>query len=156
MKTLLLFAFFFCAMMYSFAELPPHAYEDMKKKSRENLVVRVVDLSIDSTSEKDKSGNDILIQNVTLKSKIQTVKKTSSKRRKGNTITINYEVRNHDPKSGWVGPSQIPILEKNSLYIAYLRKVDNGTYAPSAGSHSFFEVADSEKVFKPVNSSKKK
>jgi hypothetical protein len=148
MKIFFISIFFLCTLAPSFAELPPHAYEDMKKKSRENLVIKVVDVSIDSTTEKDRSGNDILIQNVTLKSKIQSVKKTSSKRRKGNTITITYEVRNHDPKSGWVGPSQIPVLEKNTLHFAYLRKVDNGTYAPSAGSHSFAE-------FIPTTSKKK-
>lgn len=148
MKILYLVVFFLCSWIYSFAELPPHAYEDMKKKSREYLVIKVVNVSIDSSSEKDRAGNDIVIQNVTVKSKIQSVKKTSSKRRKGNTITITYEVRIHDPKSGWVGPSQIPVLEKNLTYQAYLRSVNDGTYAPSAGSHSFSE-------FQPSKSKKK-
>lgn len=140
MKIFCLFVFFLCTLVPTFAELPPHAYEDMKKKSKEYLVISVVEVSIDSTSEKDRSGNDVLIQNVTIKSKIQSVKKTSSKRRKGNTITITYEVREHDPKSGWVGPSQIPVLEKKTRYQAYLRAVNDGTYAPSAGSHSFTEI----------------
>lgn len=140
MKTLYLFVFFLCTLAPSFAELPPHAYEDMKKKSKEYLVIKVVDVSIDSTTEKDRSGKDLLIQHLKVKSKIQSVKKTSSKRRKGNTITITYEVRIHDPQSGWVGPSQIQVLERDSTYLAYLRKVDDGTYAPSAGSHSFNEI----------------
>lgn len=156
MKTIYLFVFFLCTLAPCFAELPPHAYEDMKKKSKEYLVIKVVDVSIDSTTEKDRSGKDLLIQHLKVKSKIQSVKKTSSKRRKGNTITITYEVQVHDPQSGWVGPSQIPIVEKNNIYQAYLRSVNDGTYAPSAGSHSFFEVADADKVFSTVKNSKKK
>lgn len=128
-------------MVCSFAELPPHAYEDMKKKAPELLRIRVVDVAIDSTVEKDRSGNEVVVKNITAKSSIQAVKKTSTKIRKGKTITIFYTVREHDPNSGWVGPSQIPILQENRSYTSFLRYVkDEGSYAPSAGSHSFEEI----------------
>ncbi len=132
---------FFSAFMYTFAELPPHAYDDMKKKTPELLTIRVIDVAIDSTVEKDRSGNDVVVKNITAKSTIQSVKKTSTKKRRGNSITINYTVRIHDPNSGWVGPSQIPIIEKNTRYTSFLRYVkDEKSYAPSAGSHSFEEI----------------
>lgn len=141
MKNLLILFVFFSSLVCSFAELPPHAYEDMKKKAPEFLTIRVLDVSIDSTMEKDRSGNETVVKNVTVKSTIQSVKKTSTKKRRGNTITISYTVRIHDPNSGWVGPSQIPILEENHTYTSFLRYVkDEGAYAPSAGSHSFNEV----------------
>lgn len=146
MKFLAILVLFFSVFVTTFAELPPHAYEDMKKKAPELLTIRVVDVSIDSTMEKDRSGNEVVVKNITAKSTIQSVKKTSTKKRRGNSITINYTVRIHDPNSGWVGQSQIPILEKNTTYTSFLRYVkDEKRYAPSAGSHSFEEVIQTKK-----------
>jgi len=126
-KILLLISILFTLNLH--AELPPYIYENLQKNSPEALTISVskVETSLISMSEKS----------VTIIAKIIRVKRSKSKLKRGDTITIVYNTIFWKPR-GWVGPSSLPVLEEKQTYKAFLKKgKNNNYYYPAARGKSF-------------------
>lgn len=120
-----------------YAELPPAAYEDMRKKApvvANILVTRVTSAlppeAARATPEKAaQMGVSITVQARVLK--VQRGQKL------GATLAIDYEHPYRPP--GFVGPGLIPRLEPGQIYTAYLNRdaATPGLFLPAAGARSF-------------------
>lgn len=111
------------------AELPPYIYENYQKNAPEALTISVKKVETSLISMSDKS--------VTITAKVIRIKRSQSKLKKGDSITIIYNSTFWKP-SGWVGPSSLPVLEEKQIYKAFLRKGEkNNYYFPAAKGKSF-------------------
>lgn len=111
-----------------FAELPPSAYEKMQSESPEVLRINV--LRVDSEPKSPETTS------VTILAEIVKVGRTSSSVKKGDLITIKYQVT--ERAKGWAGPGEVPIPEIDTETVAFLKPSgETGEFAPSAGAMSF-------------------
>ncbi len=128
MKIKILLIFIFLTLTLK-AELPPYIYENYQKNAPEALTILAekVETSFISMSEKS----------VTITAKIIRVKRSKSKLKRGDSITIVYNSTFWRP-NGWVGPSSLPVLTEKQRYKAFLRKGEkNNYYYPAARGKSF-------------------
>jgi len=113
------------------AELPPYVYEELQKSAPESLVIKVHHVKINSSISTDIK--------VDLVAEVLSVRRSNSGLKKGDRITIVYRTFISRP-GGWVGPSPIPVLEKNKVYRAFLKKRKEGNlYLPAAKGKSFYK-----------------
>jgi hypothetical protein len=118
------------------AEMPPRVYQDLQKKSPEALTVKVVSVKISTADEPNLRRLAI-----TAEAKVETVERSASGLKPGNTIRISYEVIKH--KHPFVGPGEPGILEKGRSYPAFLSKNEKyETYEPAAKGNSFRKAGE--------------
>lgn len=111
------------------AELPPYVYDALQKNAPESLLIKV-----DSV----RTSSSMVTENaVTVEAEVINVIRSKSGLRKGDRITIAYSTFASRP-GGWVGPSPIPVLEKDKIYSAFLKKdAVSNLYLPAAKGRSF-------------------
>ena len=115
--------------MKLFAELPPYVYEELQKKAPESLLMKVDDVAI--------KPSVFAYTRVNVVAHVLAVSRSNSRLKKNDKITIIYTTFTSRPK-GWVGPSPVPILEKDKTYRAFLTKSEEGNiYVPAAKGQSF-------------------
>lgn len=110
-----------------FCELPPYVYEKAKKNAQEVLVINVKDTNIHDIKN---------IRYINIVASIVDIKRSLNKLNKDSIITIKYS-RILKKEMGWVGPSENYELEKDKIYIAYLKKTKSGYFIPDARGDSF-------------------
>jgi hypothetical protein len=109
------------------AELPPGSYDKLKVDADSAATILV-------NSVKTAQANDG--KNVTIEAKVLGVERSKSGLKKGEFITITYFVR--DPGKPFAGPRPIPLLEKDTVYPAFLVPGSNQrTFEPAAHGESF-------------------
>jgi len=127
MKKTVIFLLFFCISAL-FAELPPYVYDNLKQAAAEEIVMEVkkVRTSFFAIGKKE----------VTLEIKVVSVQKSKSGLKAGDLLTVFYL---HEMRPlGMVGPSTLPLLDKNKIYHAYLTFDDvSKRYVPAARGQSF-------------------
>lgn len=96
------------------AELPPYYYKQLQDEAPEQLMIKI--LSVDTSTFSDQEIN------VKAKAIILNVKHSEDNLTSGDEITIKYSIVTSRPK-GWVGPSNLPILQEGEKYIAFLKTV---------------------------------
>lgn len=112
------------------AELPPSAYERMRGKATFVAILAVQ--SVERAAP--QVDGDMRTVRVTVRARIlSAIRGTGLKI--GDTITIRYTNRT-PTKPGWVGPSPIPILAKDTRVLAWLNR-GKGFLAPAARGRSF-------------------
>jgi hypothetical protein len=118
------------------AELPPEAYRQMQAKAPEYLTIEV--LSVQTQQSVEAQGVQIKVE---VQAKVRTAQRSKAGVKEGQVITIRYGhmVYNQPPP----GPSQVPILKKETVCPAYLEKKGD-QFAPAAGGYSF-ETVPAEK-----------
>lgn len=117
-----------CAASILRAELPPSAYEKMQSDSPDVLRINILRVDSDPATPETTS--------VTILAEIVKIGRSSGELKKGDLITIKYQVTER-PK-GWVGPGEIPIPEINTETVAFLKPIENSSdFAPAAGAMSF-------------------
>jgi len=141
---------FFVLFVQVYSELPPSAYKSMQDNAPEQSIFKVSTVKIDTVEQKGDNVFTRFEEKITVTCKIVKVLKTASKLKKNTKIQLGYSRYIHDPNSTFVGPSAIPILEIGTSYTGYFRSLANGTYLPTAGSHSFIEQ------IKPTSKKQKK
>jgi hypothetical protein len=112
------------------AEPPPSVYQKTQKNAPEYLRIKVTGLK---TNEKQK-GN-VKSVHIVVEAKVVRVERSKSGLKQGGVIRIIY-VRTIRKKP-FVGPSQVPILEKGKEYPAFLVRQEGKTYAPAARGKPF-------------------
>jgi hypothetical protein len=115
----------------SFAELPPSYYKKLQQEAPESLTIKVLAVRLIETAE--PKGKKIA---VTVQAQAQKVTRSKSGIKAGAKIHISYV--HYKDELPTAGASEVPILEKDQVYSAYLTKRENG-FAPAAGGHSFSE-----------------
>lgn len=112
----------------SLAELSPLVYIDAANHAPEALLILVHDL------EQRVEGASTIIE---LQGEVLHVRRTSSGLAPGSPLRVVYGTTKYP--AGWVGPSQAPILLKNTVAPAFLEAVHNepGTYQLAARGQSF-------------------
>jgi hypothetical protein len=120
------------------AELPPYVYQELQKEAPELLQIEVLD-SKKKPSPADKSRADgARFYHVELTAKVLEVERTDSNLKPGDVIRIAYGRTERPKNSGWVGPSEIPVLKKGVVSTAYLGKgEESDVYSPAARGFSF-------------------
>ena len=117
--------------MRLFGELPPSIYKELQNSAPELLVIKVHHVKINSSISTDIR--------VDLVAEVLSVRRSKSGLKKGDRITIVYRTFISRPE-GWVGPSPTPVLEKNKIYKAFLKKRKEGNlYLPAAKGKSFYK-----------------
>ena len=116
----------------SFAALPPSAYQAWQKEAPEYLSIQV--RSVKTTETQKPDWVEVA---VSLQAQVKQIRRSRSRLKAGDVITIRYERRTH--KGPWAGPAPVPLLVKGQDYPAYLKKVQKG-YEPAAGAYSFSEL----------------
>ena len=113
-----------------FAEIAPEEYEKMKRGASEQLELRI-------DSVRRTWGLFSRTTYVKAKATVTAVHQSLTRLSIGDSITITYEIYK-PPRSGWVGPRPIPLLQKGEETPAYLdyekKKKKN---IPSARGASF-------------------
>lgn len=126
-KILLLITTLFISALH--AELSPVYYMKLQNNAPEFLVISVTEVQTDLIFSDTKSTN--------VKAKVLIAKRSESGLKRGDIINIVYNTAFSRPE-GWVGPSSIPVLKKNEIYRAFLKKYeDSNTYEPAARGKSF-------------------
>lgn len=112
----------------SLAELSPYVYIDAANQAPEALLILVHDVK-----QKSQGASTI----IELQGEVLQVRRSSSGLLPGNLLRIVYGATKYP--SGWVGPSQAPILVKDTVVSAFLESVRNepGTYQLAARGQSF-------------------
>ena len=105
------------------AELPPGSYDKLRREADEAVVMHVLSVSVKA------NGTE---REVTVQARLVRVARTLSGLDKGDTITVKYTYSTVP----YPGPRQVPLLRKNEVYPAFLRKADN-YYEPAAYGESF-------------------
>ena len=126
-KTLLLITALFITILQ--AKLSPHHYKGLQRNAPESLLISVTKVQTHQFFSNTKG--------VTVKAKVEMVKRSKSGLKSGDIITIVYNTASSKPK-GRVGPSSVPVLKKGELYNAFLKKYgDSDSYEPAARGKSF-------------------
>ena len=113
-----------------FAEIAPEEYEKMKRGASEQLELRI-------DSVRRTWGLFSRTTYVKAKATVTAVHQSLTRLSIGDSITITYEIYK-PPRSGWVGPRHIPLLQKGEETPAYLDyDQESKTYIPSARGASF-------------------
>jgi hypothetical protein len=124
-----LFIFTVLLSIKLFAELPPYVYTTLQKNAPESLLIKVHHLQINSSIVTDTT--------IRLEAEVIDVIRSKSGLKKGDRISILYRTFISRP-GGWVGPSPIPVLEKDKIYSAFLKKgEESNLYLPAAKGKSF-------------------
>jgi hypothetical protein len=123
----------------SFAALPPSAYQAWQKEAPEYLSIKV--RSVQTTEIQKPDWVEVA---VSLQAQVKQVRRSRSRLKVGDVITIRYERRTH--KGPWAGPAPVPLLVQGQDYPAYLKKAEK-EYEPAAGAYSFSELS---LTFNPV------
>lgn len=125
------------------AELPPQVYEELREKAPEFLKIEVLSSKqeVDVDASPPPKGSKLLLIHLT--ATVLEVDRSKSNLKKGDVISIDY-TRTERPKgTGWVGPSEIPILAKGEVTDAYLSKTEKtGAYSPAARGQSFHTLKE--------------
>ena len=124
-----------CAgLMTAHAELPPGAYEELKKNASELLTVKILKVE----TPEGKKGHFLVL----LTAKVLGVTRSKSGVEKGQTISIgSYHVTKKARKEGFVGPRIPPLLSAGWEGKVYLNKnQDKNVYAIAAYGESFEET----------------
>ncbi|WP_062264223.1 hypothetical protein [Endozoicomonas arenosclerae] len=111
------------------AELPPYVYEEWQDNSPEELIVTVKRVNV----HVDENNNRLLHCSVTVI--VDDVMRSETDLTEGVILKIRYYHRIPEPY--FTGPSPIPVINAGESYLAYLKKVDEQFYTPSAGGLSF-------------------
>jgi hypothetical protein len=107
------------------ADDKPPDYDKLRANCHEALIIEVTGQII--TTDKEKSHYYVTAI-------VRKVERTNSKLETGTTITISYEVK----KDAKVGPGTVPKLDNNTLYPAFLDRIDAKTkFQPAADGMSF-------------------
>lgn len=112
------------------AELPPSAYQEYQREAPEALTITVRAAKITQANEWKAKRSSIVAE-----AQVDSVTRSASGLKQGDVIRIGYEHRSY--RQPVAGPSQPDILREARSYPAFLRKRDDGTYAPAAGGYSF-------------------
>ena len=130
------------------AEMPPQAYAEMQEKAPEFLKIEV----LSSTKESGAAENTINLEDlkkgvksfhIHLTAKVLEVERSASGVKTGDVIKIDY-TRTERPKgTGWVGPSEIPVLKKGDVTEAYLDENKKlNSFSPAARGRSFHTMEE--------------
>lgn len=112
----------------SLAELSPYVYIDAANQAPEALLILVHDVK-----QKSKGTSTI----IELQGEVLQVRRSSSGLAPGSPLRVVYGTTKYP--AGWVGPSQAPILVKNTVAPAFLESVrhEPGAYQLAARGQSF-------------------
>ena len=95
------------------AELPPSAYNKLRIDAEEAVTIEVTGVQI------ALMGGD---KNVTVEAKVLGVERSKNGLKKGDSVTFRYDIPAKPP----IGPAPPPLLEKVSVYPAFLNKKGAG------------------------------
>jgi hypothetical protein len=113
------------------AELPPDVYKADQARSPEALSIKVTRVEIEKKKESGGARSNIRAQ-----AQVLGVKRSASKLKAGDTITISYSHFRHDQPIA--GPSEPDVLEEGRMYPAFLAKnARTGDYTLAARGYSF-------------------
>ncbi|HEY1188048.1 MAG TPA: hypothetical protein VGE74_10350 [Gemmata sp.] len=99
---------------------PPGTYDKLRAGAEEAVTIQVVTVV-------SGANGDVGVQ-----AKVLGVERSKSGLKKGDTVSIKYTV----PAKGTVGPTPVPVLEKDEVYPAFLNKKGD-EFAPAAYGSSF-------------------
>lgn len=131
MKTLRLLLVFLASTLVTLptrAELPPSAYEQMQTTAPELVKIEVLRVDVEP-------GEDPTQQKIHIVAMVTEVSRTASGLKANDLVNIVYGITER-PK-GWAGPGQVPVPAVKDQTVAYLKKLDNGDYAPAAGRMTY-------------------
>jgi hypothetical protein len=118
------------------AEIDPKYYREWQEKAPEALTIVPVSVRPVVTSERQRSGEGMLIHTrVEVEAIVESVIRSASELKPGDAIRIQYTTTRADPPL--VGPRPIPVLKRGEPYPAFLLGVSKGLYAPAAKGASF-------------------
>jgi hypothetical protein len=129
-KPLVLFLALLFLAQTAVAELPPFVYKQWQQAAPEYLEIKV---RSSKTSETD-AGEYRSIE-VVVDAEVLAAERSASGLLPGAKIRISYQHRIY--KRPLAGASQVPILERDKVYPAFLKKVAMGVYEPAARGKSF-------------------
>lgn len=134
LKLILLVALLAIFSTISVAELPPYVYQERQEKAPESLSVRVQSVKTRETDEPRRKLIDVRIV-----AQVEQVHRSQTGLKRGDVIHIKYLHSQY--KEPLAGPSEVPILQEEQIYPAYLLKNEQEeTFTPAAGGYSFREV----------------
>lgn len=105
------------------AEPPPGTYDRLRTSAEEAVTIQVT--SVKETA--DEKANEVIVE-----AKVLGVERSKSGLKKGDAVTITYSI----PKVLKPGPTLVPILDKESVYPAFLNK-QGKVFSPAAAGSSF-------------------
>lgn len=124
------------ALVTTRAELPPGAYEELKKNASEVLTVKILKVE----TPEGKKGHFLVL----LTAKVLGVTRSKSAVEEGQTISIaSYHVTEKARQAGFVGPRIPPLLSAGWTGKVYLNKnQDKKVYDIAAYGESFEEIRE--------------
>lgn len=130
------------------AELPPYVYVEMQEKADEFLKIEVLDASKEPVDKQSaltpfelKSKTQVF--RIRVSANVLEVERSKSDLKDGDVISITYLRTERPAGTGWVGPSEIPILKKGEVTDAYLGKdPKSDSYSPAARGRSFQTIKE--------------
>lgn len=129
-------AMVFASASPTLAEIEPKYYRAWQLKATEILTIVPVSVRPLVRSENRRGGEGILIHTqVEAEAIVQSVTRSASGLKPGDTIRIEYTTTRADPPMA--GPRPIPVLKRGQPYPAFLFGVTQGMYAPAAKGASF-------------------
>jgi hypothetical protein len=112
------------------AELPPFVYKQWQQAAPEYLEIKVRSSKTSETDAGEYKSIDVVIE-----AEVLSVERSASGMMPGARIRISYQHRIY--KQPLAGASQVPILGRDKIYPAFLKKVAVGVYEPAARGKSF-------------------
>jgi hypothetical protein len=106
------------------AELPPGAYDLLRKQAEEALIIQVVDVK----TVKERGG----ATKVTALCKVLQVERSATGLMVGKELSLSYDIPSKE--GGYAGPRIAPIVEKGSVHPAFLQK-QQGAAAYDLAAH---------------------
>jgi hypothetical protein len=112
--------------------LPPSMYKKAQSRSSDVMVIKV-----GKVTKYRYSRNRLYVK---ARVKVLSVSRATRHIRKGSWITIRYKTLSKLPH-GKFGAAPTPLLQRNHVYRAYLKRNRyTRTYAPAAGFQSFIKL----------------
>ncbi|MGH7006110.1 MAG: hypothetical protein ACREIP_19375, partial [Alphaproteobacteria bacterium] len=109
------------------AEIEPKYYRQMQDRAPEVATVRVLSVKSGTTRDKHHSGSFTLVNTrVVAEARVESVQKTSTGLKAGDTIRIEYVTTRPEPPMP--GPRPIPVLKDGQTYPVFLVGVSKGVY----------------------------
>lgn len=110
------------------AELPPGAYDLLRKQAAEAVIIQVVDVK----TVKEGGG----ATKVTALCKVLQVERSATGLMVGKELSLSYDIPSKE--GGYAGPRIAPIVEKGSVHPAFLQKQEGAAaYDLAAHGESF-------------------
>jgi hypothetical protein len=109
------------------AELPPHAYEELKKAAPEAIMLTVLDTKVRTVRDARYERTSVFAQ-----ARVDGVTRSKTGLKKGQIITLRT-VTEKAIEPGWAGPAPIPIVQKGQKYLAWLKRSGDAYYAAARG-----------------------